>query len=190
MTFTREQISDRTGFDNEMRFDNADEVRAYFTIDALVQMGLTPDFDAEDFDADDFAYDLSMMADEVIEHGWHMIGEVIRLNDTTVQVVTGHYGACDITTIEAYVEDRWEDEDEDVPAEDRYRLGVLYECKTHMPGGGISNTQTDYDPYPSLHPTRPTAEDVATLSREMADDLAELADLSREQALRVQGWSA
>lgn len=93
-----------------------------------------------------------------------------RIDPTTVIVRTGDYGACVITTVTAYIEDRWGWAADEIPASERYVLGVQYVSERHGAGGAILNTQTDYDPYPSFHDERPTAVELVNLSREMADD--------------------
>ena len=61
----REYISEQTGFDLGERFTSEDQVRAYFTVDSMVEA-----FGPEDGAALTQG-DLDDMADAVIAHRWH-----------------------------------------------------------------------------------------------------------------------
>lgn len=61
-----DEINDATGFANGNRFLNADEVRAYFTVEAQQRM-----FPGDEIDSQEV---LDAMAFEVIENHWHMEG--------------------------------------------------------------------------------------------------------------------
>ena len=66
---SRQEISDATGFDEGDEFADADAVRKYFTDEGLHEiMGCGRLYSGPDQDI------LDMMANEVIENGWHMVG--------------------------------------------------------------------------------------------------------------------
>ena len=71
-TYTREFISDWTGFDYGEEFVNADAVRAYFTESNLRRVYAEQGWDEDPYPTDDLV--LRTCADFVILNGWHMVG--------------------------------------------------------------------------------------------------------------------
>lgn len=65
MTYTEQQISEATGFDQGDQFASAQQVRDYFAVENMRHMG----FDEDAISNQDL---LDEMADAVIAHRWHM----------------------------------------------------------------------------------------------------------------------
>ena len=63
---TFDEINDRTGFANGIRFENDQEVREYFTVETMRDiLGSVPPSDIPT------STDLDVMANTVIEKKWH-----------------------------------------------------------------------------------------------------------------------
>lgn len=156
------EINDATGYANDGRHDSAEQVRAYFTVASMRGMGLDrPDRHDEDVY---WQQDLDDMAALVIQERSHMIGEVERLDETTVIVHTGHYGQHDLIEFEVTAE-RSEDEDGSW-----WDITLTETREEHMAGGGIRNRNVLGDPYVERYATEPTAGDLHTLAVEAADE--------------------
>lgn len=179
----RHEISDATGFDSDLRFTDATAVRDYFTVENMRDMGIgrpwaqsagTEGIAGYVLADADWQERLNQMADEVIEHRWHMIGEVERRDHRTVIVHTGDYGACRITTFAAYVVDCWEDDDEVAP-EERFAARVWETTEVVQPGGGIVTRASApvWDPQPLLSPEPPSRDELRETERSEADALVE-----------------